>query len=141
MITMNVSGNITADAIERNVNGTIVLNFSVASNHRYKTSAGEVKEETTFMNCQLWNPKGEVSKLLYKGRGINVMGYFKVREYVGTDGVLRTAYNVRVSSFQLYGKNRPDGSNTVIVPDAEPLINIPETDKPPMEDVIDDLPF
>jgi single-stranded DNA-binding protein len=43
MITMNVSGNICADAIIRNVNGTDMVTFSVASNRRYKSKSGESK--------------------------------------------------------------------------------------------------
>lgn len=131
---MNVSGNICADAIVRNVNGAEVLNFSVASNRRYKTATGETKEETTFIYCQLWG-KTEAKKLLYKGRAINVVGFFNVRNHVGSDGVLRPFYNVRVTSFQVFGKKQAEQPTLSNLPAAD------GTETNPTEEVIEDLPF
>lgn len=145
MITMNVSGNLTADAIVRNVNGTDVLNFSVASNRRYKTKQGELKEETTFIYCQLWNRGKETAEVLTKGRAVAVDGSLTIRNHVGNDGVLRAFHTLRVSNFHLFGKKpaaatKPASTQPIEQPD---IVNrdYPETEHPAMEDIIDDLPF
>jgi single-strand DNA-binding protein len=143
MITMNVSGNICADAIIRNVNGTDMVTFSVASNRRYKTKSGESKEEVTYINCVIWN-KTQVAELLFKGRAVNVTGYFNVRNYVGSDGVLRPFYNVRVSSFEVFGKAKAKDQPAPEQPQQQEQIEhvqIENQNNDPAPEILDDLPF
>lgn len=104
MLILNVSGNVTGDAIVRTVDNATVTAFTIASNNRYKTKSGEIKEEVTFVRCSIWN-NPEAAKLLYKGRSINVLGAFTQGSYVNSAGDLITTLNVRVSFFQVFGKN------------------------------------
>jgi single-strand DNA-binding protein len=39
--------------------GQAVTSFSVASNHRYRTSSGEQREDTEWFNCQAWGKLAE----------------------------------------------------------------------------------
>jgi len=77
MITLTTTGHVTADAITRDYNGNTVLSFSVASNNRFKTSTGEVKEETTFIRCAIWNSNEKLAPLFFKGRVVTVTGTLK----------------------------------------------------------------
>ena len=135
---MNVSGNVCADAIVSNVNGNDVVKFSVASNRRYKTKNGETKEEVTFMYCVLWGKK-DAAKVLFKGRAVNVTGYFNVRNYVGNDGVLKTFFSLSVASFEAFGKGRAEAP--AVASDNEIKTDLPDQEQPPFADPIADLPF
>jgi single-strand DNA-binding protein len=128
---MNISGNLTADAIVKNVNGTDVVNFTIASNNRYKAAGGEIKEEVTFINCSIWE-KPEAAKYLYKGRSINAIGSLRLRKYVAGDGSNQTSLNLKVSFFQLFGKNKQNELTTTTI-DATTAQEITEPN--------DDLPF
>lgn len=99
MIILNVSGNLTADAIERNVNGSTVIAFTIASNERYKTKQGEPKENVTFVRCAVWN-RPELAKLLYKGRAINATGILKINRYKDSNDEPQINIDMRVSFLQ-----------------------------------------
>jgi single-strand DNA-binding protein len=105
MLILNVSGNVTGDAIVRTVENATVTAFTIASNNRYKTKSGEIKEEVSYVRCSIWN-NPEAAKLLYKGRNINVLGAFTQGSYINSAGDLITTLNVRVSFFQVFGKNQ-----------------------------------
>ena len=139
MIILNVSGNLTANAIVRNVNGTDVVNFTIASNRRYKSRAGEIKEEVTFINCQLWDKK-EAAPFLYKGRALNVLGAFNLKKYTAGDGSEQTALNLRVSFFQLFGANAAKQMTHTTFVAAQPEEMLSTATETPAE-VNDDLPF
>jgi single-strand DNA-binding protein len=131
MIVMNISGNLTADAIVKNVNGNEVVNFTIASNNRYKGAGGEIKEEVTFINCSIWD-KAEAAQYLYKGRSINAIGSLRLRKYVAGDGSNQTSLNLKVSFFQLFGKNKQNEVTTTTI-EASTAQEITEPN--------DDLPF
>jgi len=40
--------------------GQAVTTFSVASSRKYKTAAGEQKEDTEWFNCSEWNKLAEI---------------------------------------------------------------------------------
>lgn len=96
MITIQVSGNLIADATVKNIQGKEVINFTIASNY---------KNDLTFINCSIWN-KPELAEYFFKGRAISVNGALKLRSYVAADGGFKTALNVSVNTFQLFGKNK-----------------------------------
>ena len=60
--------------------------FRIASNHRYKTKSGEVKEEQLYLDCTAWGKKGEQISLLFKGAEIFVEGRLKSSKYTDKDG-------------------------------------------------------
>lgn len=119
MIIINVSGNITADATVKTINGATVTSFTIASNTRYKTKSGTVTEEVNFIRCAIWN-KPEVAALLNKGRGINATGKFKPNYWNDDKGVRQITLEMRVSFFQLFGSNKKNTNDTetFIVPSA-----------------------
>lgn len=106
MIILNVSGNVTGDATLKTLeNGNTVTSFTVASNNRTKQKNGEYNDEVTYVRCAIWN-NPQAAKLLYKGRSISAMGAFKLNSYNDSEGNKITALNLRVSFFQVFGKNK-----------------------------------
>src|SRR3954452_12604072 len=104
MLTLNVTGHLTHDAILRDYNGNTVLSFNLASNNRFKTADGTVKEETTFVRCALWNAPEKLTPLFFKGRIVTVTGTLKTSVYND-----RVNLDLRVNNFQVFGKgNQPE---------------------------------
>jgi single-strand DNA-binding protein len=135
MIILNVSGNLTADAIERNVNGSIVVAFTIASNERYKTRSGELKENVTFVRCAVWN-RPELIKLLHKGRAINATGVLKINRYKDSSDEPQINIDMRVSFLQVFGK----GKKNEIVADTHTTEH-PEITNEDSYEAVRDLPF
>src|SRR6266498_5524056 len=107
MITLTTTGHVTADAITRDYNGNTVLSFSVASNNRFKTSTGEVKEETTFIRCAIWNSSEKLAPLFFKGRVVTVTGTLKCTIYND-----KVNLDLRVNNFQVFGKGNREEETT-----------------------------
>lgn len=135
MIILNVSGNLTADAIERNVNGNTVIAFTIASNERFKTRNGELKENVNFVRCAVWN-KPELKKILHKGRAINATGVLKINRYTDNSDQPQINIDMRVSFLQVFGKGKKDE----IVADTH-TTEIPSIIQSEIEEAVQDLPF
>jgi single-strand DNA-binding protein len=71
-----LAGNLTRDPQLRFLaNERCVASFGVANSRRYKTAAGEAKEETLFMDCEAWGQTAEhIGKYFMKGKPIIVEG-------------------------------------------------------------------
>jgi single-strand DNA-binding protein len=134
MLILNVSGNITADAIIRTINGNTVVAFTIASNSRYKTREG-CREDVTFVRCAIWN-KPEVAKLLHRGRVINATGSFKPNIWHDADGVKQISIDLRVSFFQVFGKNKKEELTTETFTTEQPALTEAE-----QQEAVKDLPF
>lgn len=112
MIIINVTGNITGDAILKEINGRTLITFTIAHNNTYKKANGETIEEVTFVRCAIWD-KPNLSNLFYKGRPIYASGIFKLNEYTDHNGDKQHSVNLRVSFFKVFGKARVNESNKV----------------------------
>lgn len=75
-----IAGNIARDPEVRYIGNkqTPVASFAVATNRRFKDSAGELKEEATFIDCEAWGQTAEfIGKHIAKGAGVQVIGRLK----------------------------------------------------------------
>lgn len=80
---MLLAGNITRELeVTYTPAGHPVLDFSVASNRRWKDAAGEKQEEVTFFNVRFWGKAAEViAQYCGKGSPIFIDGYFKEEKW------------------------------------------------------------
>jgi single-strand DNA-binding protein len=84
--------------------GQAVTSFNVASNHRYKTSSGEQREETEWFNCSAFGKLAETcNQYLSKGQQVYVEGRLSTRTYQTQRGETRQSLDVRVSDIQFLG--------------------------------------
>ena len=83
-----VIGNLGKDPEMRfTPNGNPVTSFSVATNQRYTTSAGEQREETEWFTVVAWNKLAEqCNQYLSKGQMVYVEGRLHSRTWDGQDG-------------------------------------------------------
>jgi len=82
-----IEGNVVRDPIIRETpRGSVVCNFSIASNRFYKQD-DEYEQETSFFEVESWSKLAEAcGKNCGKGRGVRVVGRLKQDRWTGTDG-------------------------------------------------------
>ena len=133
-----VIGNLGRDPEMRYTpSGQSVTSFSVASNRKYTTAAGEQREETEWFNVNAWGRLAELcNQYLTKGRQVYVEGRLSSRTYESRDGQTRFVNEINLTDVQFLsraggqpGEESPYG--------LEP--EIAENSPPP--DDVDDLPF
>lgn len=85
---VKVAGNLTRDPEMRDVgNDNVVTKFGLAINRKYKASNGEVKENTTFVDIELWNRQAELAyQYLQKGSNVLVEGELKLDTWKDKEG-------------------------------------------------------
>jgi len=90
--------------------GQGVTTFSVASSRKYKTSAGEQREETEWFNCSAWGKLAEVcNQYLTKGKQVYVEGRLKTRTYQTQAGETRFSIDVTCQEIQFLGGGQSQG--------------------------------
>lgn len=98
-------GNTTRDAELRTLpSGTTVCDFALATNRVYKTTSGEEKQETVFIDCTAFGRTGEViAEYCPKGRQLFVEGRLHYETWEDKNGNRRSKLSVIVENFQFVG--------------------------------------
>ena len=104
-------GNLVTDPETRELQqGNSVTKFRIASNRSYKTKGGEKKEDATFIDCEMWGPRGQVLvQYAKKGNSLLVEGYLKQENWESKDGEKRSKLLISVDNFEFFGGKREDG--------------------------------
>lgn len=109
-----IMGRLTRDPEIREVNGTNVVTWTVATNRSFTKKSGEKAEKSLFMDCELWGPAAQIiADRGCKGATILCRGPLEQDNYTSKDGTKRTRFKVRVEFFQF-------GPGSV-VPEREPV--------------------
>ena len=89
-------GNMTRDPELRYLqSGTALCDFGIAVNRKWKSQAGEQKEEVCFVDVTFIGRTAEViSEYMKKGRPIFVEGRLKLDSWTGKDGQKRSKLSV-----------------------------------------------
>ena len=123
---INLIGNVGQDPELRDVNGTAVVNLSLATTDRYKDKSGNPVESTQWHRVTFWGKPAEIiSEYVHKGSKLYVGGSLEYRKYE-KDGVEVTAANIKGRDFKMLDSKSDGGSRK------------PE---PSGSDFNDDLPF
>jgi single-strand DNA-binding protein len=78
--------------------GTPVCTFTIATNERRKSNAGEQQDITTWFKVTVWGKQAEtVSQYLTKGRSVYVEGRLHVEEWTDKEGKPRHTLEVNAS--------------------------------------------
>jgi single-strand DNA-binding protein len=105
-------GNLTRDIELRHTSGNqAVANMGLAVNRRYKSGDGEMREETTFVDCEAWGRTAEtMAKYLQKGRPVFIEGRLKLDTWQDkNDGTNRSKLRVVVENFQFIDSREGGG--------------------------------
>lgn len=108
-----VAGNLTKDPIFRETtNKTPVVNFSVASNRKYKDSSNQWQEDVCYVGVVAWNKLAESCKeRLKKGSAVLVDGELQSRTWKSEDGHHRSIVEVKARRIQFLNKRLVNSEN------------------------------
>ena len=107
-------GNMTRDPeIKHTQSNTAVAKFGLAMNRKFKTAAGESREEVTFVECEAWGKVAEViAQYHQKGSPILVEGRLKMDEWADkTTGEARSRLVVSCDRFEFVGGKDSGGGS------------------------------
>jgi single-strand DNA-binding protein len=92
-------------------NQTALASFGLACNRKFKTQAGEEREEVLFIDCQMFGPRAEVlNQYMSKGKPLFVEGHLKTDSWEDRNGGgKRSKITLTVENFQFIG-GRDDGA-------------------------------
>ena len=110
-----IIGNLGRDPEMRySTSGNPLTSFSIASNRRYTTAAGEQREETEWFNCTAFGRMADTcNQYLTKGQQVYVEGRLRSSEYTRRDGTPGFSLDVSVTDVQFIGRRddqQGDGS-------------------------------
>ena len=128
-------GNLTRDVeLKYLPKGTAVCNLSLAVNRRWKTEAGEEKEDVYFAECKAFGKQAEtISQYVRKGHPLLVEGRLTREEWDDKKtGDKRSTTRIMIETFQFL-KGRDEGAAPA------PRAQAPAAPKPDLD--ADDLPF
>jgi len=122
-------GNLTRDPqLKQTPNNMSVAEIGLACNRKFKGKDGEMREETTFVDCEAWGRTAEtMAKYLSKGRPVFVEGRLKLDQWQDKDGNNRSKLRVVIESFQFID-SRGSQSST---PPQEAATTAPPSDDVP----------
>ena len=131
-------GNLTRDVeLKYLPKGTPVCNLSMAVNRRWKTEAGEEKEDVYFAECKAFGKQAEtLAQYVRKGHPLLIEGRLTREEWDDKKtGDKRSTTRIMIETFQFL-KGRDEGEAPA--PRA-PRAQAPAAPKPDLD--ADDLPF
>jgi len=133
--SVQLAGNLTRDPQVRFLdNDKAVADFGLAINRKFKTTNGEMKEETTFIDIETWGRQAElVGQYLTKGRNCLVEGSLKLDQWEDKDGNKRSKIKLVAQRVHFIGGKDERGSSAPSSESTPPTapVNPPIEDEPP----------
>ena len=107
-----IIGNLGRDPEMRySPSGTPMTHFSVASNRRYTTAAGEQRDETEWFNCTAFGRLADTcNQYLTRGQQVYIEGRLRSRQYDRRDGTPGFSLEVTVNEMQMLGRREEQQS-------------------------------
>ncbi len=114
-----IAGNLTKDPVFRQTtNGTPVVNFTIASNRKYKND-GKWQEDVCYVGIVAWNKLADSCKdRLRKGSAVLIDGELQSRSWKNDDGHNRSIVEIKARRIQFLNK-RVKGTDEI---DDEPSV-------------------
>jgi single-strand DNA-binding protein len=106
MNTVIIAGNLTKDPIYRQTtSGTPVVNFSIASNRRYRDSKDDWQEDVCYVGIVAWNRLAESCRdKLKKGNAVLVEGELQSRTFKTEKGDNKTIVEIKARRIQFLNR-------------------------------------
>lgn len=97
-----IAGNLVKDPVFRQTNsGTPVVNFTIASNRKFRDSSNLWQEDVCFVGVVAWNKLAESCKdRVRKGTAVLVDGELQSRTWKGEDGATRSIVEIKARRIQ-----------------------------------------
>lgn len=124
-----VAGNLTKDPIFRETtNGTPVVNFSIASNRKFKDSTNQWQEDVCYVGVVAWNKLAESCRdRLKKGSAVLVDGELQSRSWKSEDGHNRSIVEIKARRIQFLNKRLVGSDENGTIEDDEPSVAVDDS--------------
>ncbi len=101
-----IAGNLTKDPqIRKTASGIPVINFCLASNHRYRDASNQWAEDVCYVGVVAWSKLADSCMAkLRKGSAVLVDGELQSRTWHGEDGGARTVVEIKAHRIQFLNK-------------------------------------
>jgi len=101
-----IVGNLTKDPVYRTTsNDTPVVNFSIASNRRYRDRSSNWQEDVCYVGVVAWNKLADsCHQRLSKGSAVLVEGELQTRNWKSEDGSQRSVLELKARRIQFLNK-------------------------------------
>ena len=101
-----IAGNLTKDPVFRQTtNGTPVVNFSIASNRKYRDANNQWQEEVCYVGVVAWNKLAEsCTNRLKKGNAVLIDGELQSHTFKTDDGFTRSVVEIKARRIQFLNK-------------------------------------
>lgn len=106
-----IAGNLTKDPVIRKTsNGISVINFTLASNHRYRDASNQWSEDVCYVGVVAWSKLADSCMAkLRKGSAVLVDGELQSRTWHAEDQTTRTVVEIKAHRIQFLNKQEhPD---------------------------------
>ena len=123
-----VSGNLTKDPVFRQTtNSTPVVNFSIASNRKYKDSTNQWQEDVCYVGIVAWNKLAESCReRLRKGSAVLVDGELQSRNWKSDEGYNRSIVEIKARRIQFLNKTKRPSNGENGNGEEEPAVFVDE---------------
>ncbi len=101
-----ITGNLTKDPVFRQTtNGTPVVNFSIASNRKYRDANNQWQEEVCYVGVVAWNRLADsCNNRLKKGSAVLIDGELQSHLLKSDDGFSRNIVEIKAQRIQFLNK-------------------------------------
>ncbi len=101
-----LAGNLTKDpTFRQTTNGTPVVNFSIASNRKYRDANNQWQEEVCYVGVVAWNKLAEsCTNRLKKGSAVLIDGELQSHVFKSDDGHSRNIVEIKARRIQFLNK-------------------------------------
>ena len=141
-------GNLTRDPeLRYTPSQTPVIDFGIAMNRRWTGQDGSQREETCFVDCQMFGRRAEVvNKYFKKGSPIFIEGRLTFDTWQGQDGSRRSKHRITIENFEFVGGQKSGGGDRGGYGSRDQAPQAPQAapnagEQPPAGDPMDDIPF
>ena len=109
-------GNVTRDPeLRYTTSGLAVTQLGLAVNRRYKTKEGEVKEDTTFLDIDVFARQAETAcQYLKKGSAVFIEGRLRLDKYETREGEKRSKLVVVADRVQFLGRKSVSADDATV---------------------------
>jgi len=126
--------------------GTAIASFSVVSSSKYKTQAGEQREDTCFISATAFGRQAEtLNQYTKKGSKLFVRGDLKLETWTDQQGQKKSKHSVTIKEFEFLDckeSNTPKANPQTPTPQQENgYTQTPETSIPDIDISDDEIPF
>ncbi len=114
--------------------GSSVVNFTIATNRRYKNKDEQVVEESEYHRCVAYGNGADImGKYVSKGKRMYIEGRLRTRKWEDTNGNARYTTEIVVDNFIFLDSKPSEGGDDTVQNSDSGAANMPPMD--------DDLPF